>query len=96
MPCRRIRPLTATCLLLVALNSASIGCAFSVVRDPPPRSQAADVADDQNEEEVLDQADDVFAESPKRASGTAGELLVAVGYVGMMLAATVLPLLLLF
>lgn len=85
-------------LLILVLSVASAGCSFTLQPDPAPHTQAVDAADHLDQEVVLDgdDGDDVFARNPQGATGTAGEMLVAVGYVGWILAAAVLPLLLLF
>ncbi len=91
-----MRPAVAVGLLILVLNAASAGCSFTVQPDPAAHMQAGDAVDRPDQEVVLDDGDDVFARNPQGATGTAGEMLVAVGYVGWILAAAVLPLLLLF
>lgn len=84
----------AAAVFVVTLSAAGIGCSFTLQREPAPQLQI--VEDGGDAEEVLEKDDDVFGENPEGATGTAGEILVAVGYVGWILAAAVLPLLLLF
>ncbi|HSD11871.1 MAG TPA: hypothetical protein VLF14_12835 [Candidatus Binatia bacterium] len=79
-------------LLLFFVSTAAIaGCSASLDADANPRLETAD---DGGQEEVLDQddADDNFGR-PENSTvqGTAGGVLVTLGYLGMTLGSAALP-----
>ncbi|MGH7823515.1 MAG: hypothetical protein ACREQ9_27455 [Candidatus Binatia bacterium] len=94
---RREKALLRSVVVALVLVSAS-ACVGSWSEDAPhPQDQqlsAASYADQRlvGEEEVLYEEEDEFGRPVGGAAGTAGEFLVAVTYVGTILASIILPL----
>jgi hypothetical protein len=90
-------PVLALVGLLAGIVSAGIGCSFDLGKDPAPQSQEVSAADPppELEEVVLNEDEDDPFGKPAGSKGTAGEMMVAIGYVGWILASAALPLLLL-
>ena len=96
----RDKPLRAAGVLFAVALAGAAACAGSVSEPPRPPSAeevALQYADQQviGDEEVLHDPfeEDEFGRPKKGGADQAGEFLVAVGYVGMILASIVLPLL---
>ena len=83
----------AVLVLLWSLGALGSGCSTNGHNESGPRVV---VAEDGGQEEVLDDARDDFGRpTSPGVEGTAGGLLVSVGYLGMMLGSAILPFLLL-
>lgn len=96
----RDKPLRRASWVLAAILGCAAACAGAVgdEPEPPPLEESYAQFPDQeivgDEEVIYDYEEDEWGR-PKEKSGedTAGEFLVAVGYVGMIVASFVLPLL---
>jgi hypothetical protein len=88
----------AAMLLLLALGFGAGGCAARMPRGFPEDSESRVVAaEDGAEEEVLsdDDEEDDFGRRDRGSETVAGEFLVVVGYVAVLIGSAILPLLLL-
>lgn len=98
---RRDKPIRTAVWLLASVFACALSCAGTVGDDPepPPVEEPAAMFPDQEmvggEEVLYDYEEDEWGRpvEKKTAQGTAGEFLVAVGYVSMIVASFVLPLL---
>jgi hypothetical protein len=91
-------PVLALVGLLAGIASAGIGCSFDLGKDPARPSEEVSADDPRPadiEEVVLNEDEDDPFGKPAGSKGTAGEMIVAIGYVGWILAAAALPFLLL-
>lgn len=78
--------------LLLLIGMAAGACSGKVAKDPP----AATASTEEPEEEVLESDQDEFGRTDfSRADNKAGGFIVSVGYLGMIVGSTILPLLLL-
>lgn len=78
--------------LLLLIGIVAAACSGNVAKDPPSATASAD----EPEDEVLESDQDEFGRTDfSRADNKAGGFIVSVGYLGMIVGSTILPLLLL-
>lgn len=98
---RSRKQITAAVLGVALLFAAGGGgCAFSFQKSSPPAATAASGDGEPSStadpgEEVLDDGRDDFGRPKEGPGGAAGGILVVIGYISMMVAGAILPLLVL-